>query len=1116
MTTVDPDGLRSASLLNLADHLTGVLAAGAAHDRVVLDGQARAALTWQREPLVLLTLERDLLLEELQADVELIDPDHPPEAGRKPPVSSLRFAPFSERGAMLPLWPLAPLPSFTRLAVSVRLRSVAEGGSTTAVRPEDVAGSLSLTVVEGTTGRILFLCAAEKAAIRRAAREVATARVLACARRASLDRHGADLGVARFTDELTGQVGPPPQIFTAPRTDRALEGDLDYRRRLAATRTFSLPTPADVRAAINGDGADTDPARGWLAELAPPGAGGVPAAPHRIRVTEEVRPFSVGLLLLSAASDPATAKNARQAFLERIRTERLVLPATGTDTDTAYARRLLTTAQRKDLIALGEDLRRGFTFQGSQQPGLAPGLARCLQLFALCRTELGVAAPWILVRSQDQSGGSVYELGLAADVVPPADAEQALAAKLERWQPTTATPPAVRASLTIAQRALGGERGASDLILSACGARTLRRLSEPAGAIRVSHLSLVEVSAEGGQDVVPRGASHLGAFGTTPGDTPLQLVVTADARAGRLMVLSLDPQGRPTQVAVKDVSPPVAEVAVLREPAGPDPSRVGRVALLFRGDPAAVPARPARFQVVAVTRSPEGNVSIDASTEGQGLPDWTHVVPFRWGATAALALHDRSRSALVVQPVDGQPAPAPIEGIGRWTHLFPMPAARRDGAEEGGADDVGADDAGGDDIACYDATSGDVQVLAVRRIGNGRADVRVRWRRDAWGPGLDLLAALPDGRVLAVDRDLGRVEEWSTFAGGVPALTAHHLIGPRAVTHVAVLPASPITGPAGVVLAYDRARGTATLWKDVGPRGPVPRPNTGWDEEPVAVAVTADLSPDDGTRPFDRALATAAAGWRELGHQAFDVVRNTDQHALWSPSEAEPLARVFTGIGLAVAGAGSDFVERAKKLPAAEVATIRVDDATARSWAAGDGRKLAVDLLQVLSVPGIASAVAVNSPVPNRPVVVVSSRSLPAGGLNVSGRRVSGVRWDALPVTGPPAAVDGDEDGGTARPAGDGISMLVALGYRTSELADPYQVRLDLADGDRLTPQQYEFLMNVVERAVPAGIEANTFAIRRRHLDLDGDGTADPLPVAAARVFRRFRSSARRARPESP
>jgi len=47
--------------------------------------------------------------------------------------------------------------------------------------------------------------------------------------------------------------------------------------------------------------------------------------------------------------------------------------------------------------------------------------------------------------------------------------------------------------------------------------------------------------------------------------------------------------------------------------------------------------------------------------------------------------------------------------------------------------------------------------------------------------------------------------------------------------------------------------------------------------------------------------------------------------------------------------------------------------------------------------------------------------------------------------------------------------------------------------------------MNLLNQAHPIGVEVNTFSIRQRHVDLDGDGVAEPLPPAIARTFRQFR-----------
>jgi hypothetical protein len=46
--------------------------------------------------------------------------------------------------------------------------------------------------------------------------------------------------------------------------------------------------------------------------------------------------------------------------------------------------------------------------------------------------------------------------------------------------------------------------------------------------------------------------------------------------------------------------------------------------------------------------------------------------------------------------------------------------------------------------------------------------------------------------------------------------------------------------------------------------------------------------------------------------------------------------------------------------------------------------------------------------------------------------------------------------------------------------------------------------MNLLGRACPMGVEINTFRIRRGHVDLDGDGAADPMPPSLATTFRAF------------
>jgi hypothetical protein len=190
-------------------------------------------------------------------------------------------------------------------------------------------------------------------------------------------------------------------------------------------------------------------------------------------------------------------------------------------------------------------------------------------------------------------------------------------------------------------------------------------------------------------------------------------------------------------------------------------------------------------------------------------------------------------------------------------------------------------------------------------------------------------------------------------------------------------------------------------------------------------------------------------------------------------------------------------------VPADQAATLVMPAALADLWRSGQGGRQAQALVDVLATSGLAAAVGlvVDS---GEVMVVVSVTALPGTGLNLSGRAAAGYRWYCLPVRGQPGLVATLGPATVFRPAGEGLNALVVLGYARAGRADPYEVLLDVPDQTALTLEQYEFLLNVVERVAPAGIQVNTLGLRRRHLDLDGDGEADPLPPVSTHVYRRF------------
>jgi hypothetical protein len=215
---------------------------------------------------------------------------------------------------------------------------------------------------------------------------------------------------------------------------------------------------------------------------------------------------------------------------------------------------------------------------------------------------------------------------------------------------------------------------------------------------------------------------------------------------------------------------------------------------------------------------------------------------------------------------------------------------------------------------------------------------------------------------------------------------------------------------------------------------------------------------------------------------------------------------MLAGAGLPAVGAG--FAAEAATLPAQYLATLTLDAGQSARWLGGQDGGEPAELAEMLSAGGLASAATI-VPAAGALSVVVGVTGLPGVGLTLADRRTAGYRWYALPVRGPAGRLSSVGAQGSYRPAAEGLSLLVVLGYRRAGAADPYEVRLGLPDGATLSPEQYEFLLNVIERAVPAGIEINTYALRRRHVDVDGAGGADPLSPALARTYRRFRSRRR-------
>lgn len=131
---------------------------------------------------------------------------------------------------------------------------------------------------------------------------------------------------------------------------------------------------------------------------------------------------------------------------------------------------------------------------------------------------------------------------------------------------------------------------------------------------------------------------------------------------------------------------------------------------------------------------------------------------------------------------------------------------------------------------------------------------------------------------------------------------------------------------------------------------------------------------------------------------------------------------------------------------------------------------------------------------------------LPLAGSNLAGEHTLIHRWQVRGL-GPQHATLSSRRGAvvTIPVVNEGISVVSCVVGQRSGRTNPYTWRPSLPDGTLLTLRQYEHLLNIVELVTPVGVRADTFEIRRRHVDVDGSGAFTGLGIAAARAYRHYR-----------
>ncbi len=1079
MSTVqlDSDVLRSASHLNMAEHLTAPFAGGAQSTDVAISTEATALVDWEsREPLLLAAPLAPLGAGELVLAASVS------EGAQK--TSTLTFAPYSETGAFLPLYqPAVDAVLRTAQPFSITLTLSSRDGAGEPLAPiaaSEVAALIELQLLEGITGRLLYVMAAEKQRIRRTAREIAQMRLLASARDDALDRAGADLGVQRLQTSLQWDA-ESHEIVTQSLGEP--EPDQDYRRRIGLYRPLLMSTPANVSELLNGPGTSGEPNAGALAQISP----GLQA---RFTLTEAPEPFAVAVHLVSCGGD-----GYRTEFLQYVRDTRLLWPLDEAAANAAHAGRFLPTQERERVERTRGEMRAGYSFvaDAAAEPALAPQLAQALNRLAACRAALGAAGPLQISRVQQNEGGSRYELGLGANLASQTAAElDQLGGTLAKPGRAPAADPEAEALLAAMTPVSSGSDPDGRWLLEPCGLRTVHRLD--ANTLYVSCLPVFGLLVEGSSQAPFEGWSLLvaGNFGGPRGTD----VFAYRRETGEGQFFAVE------DGALSALAAPIAGLSgnwssIVSGNFGQ--GETGTDALLCYDQ------AQGRLECMTYTRETNALVALGAPSTGWSTTV-SQMLTGEFGAVGHtnVVLYDPVQGRL--EFLDGDfPAPGrigpPVQEVGGgWTHLVAG----------------GFQEDGGDALVLYDAGAGRGAIYALGAPGR----LSLLSERSDWPRGCSHLLTVEGGTLLFHDRDEGTVELDTVDAQGGLTTISTPEDWPRGLTHVVTgswaadrrryerrRPGRIEGGYTGLLL-YDATRGRgelAQLQEDAS----LQRLGSFAGPAPSSLALeghyyAAESSSSNAV--LQAGLTEALAAWSSTGGESPTLLGQSEASTAWAHAAVNENARqALQDGGLPNVPDPVALAGQLPGLPSDQVATLRLGPTLTQSVLAGQGTEAIKSLSGALAAADIPSAVGFATS-EGQVLIVVSVIGLPVAGLNLAERPTSGFRWYTVPLAGMRASIGASGSRVQLTSAGRGLNAVVLVGYaRSSGVPDPYQFTVDLPERAALSLSQYEFLMNLLDHAHPAGVGVNTYAIRRRHVALDG--TIAALTPSLSHTYRPFRGA---------
>jgi hypothetical protein len=592
---LDPAHLGAGVLAAAAAELIGPLAPAATPRPLTLrpssggpTGQAEAVVDFTtRQPLVLCTV-----LSDVDAQGLTILPASKSGKDAPQPLPVVTFAPHTAAGTALvafvpPVGKGEVAAPFTLLARGIRGGELGVGLSAA-----QLIATVRFDLVEGVLGRLLTVLLDEKGRIRRTARQIRAMRTLEGASGDALDRLGADLSCARFSDELfwdADEQTPATRPLQPPGTR---EDDASYRARLRVLRGVRLPSTPWIDSALDG----------FLADV---------GETSTVTVDESVDPQLIALRLVAPGAPGAIGQ-----LLNAIRRVHLIWPAGSTEGDDAHAHRLLPP----DVIARVDTQRAALaTWQVQPFQPLAPTVAEALTTLDARCVQLG-ARPWPRVlRGQDNAGGSRFELGFGAQLAAP------VAAQLDA---AVSAATALKDPNLVPRPRSADPAGA--WLLRACGLRTVERDADGTVFVSTTPMGPLVVDIEPGADGdVPLTLTARLVSPTDPDhDVPVVAVITALATAQLTPVA--DPAGvlaavRPTgtvpglEAALNSRSvPKVTDVAAFGRQLGTVPPREYAVFDLGATRTAAVIANSALLSPLFTTATAAGASSVVALATGAG------------------------------------------------------------------------------------------------------------------------------------------------------------------------------------------------------------------------------------------------------------------------------------------------------------------------------------------------------------------------------------------------------------------------------------------------------------------------------------------------------------------